>query len=138
MISMWYLIYFCMTTAHWNIWPQHVAFFISLLFSLAAPNLQTAVLCLKSNVYVNWRNYFLALGFLADIDGLCVIWLLLVHTSDIETSAASIIALHFCWLSHLPAVLHNFLMFSRNLCSYKALLLNYWSTPMATMCFSGC
>ena len=29
-------------------------------------------------------------------------------------------------------------MFSRNLCSYDAHLINYWSTPMATMYFSSC
>ena len=31
-----------------------------------------------------------------------------------------------------------FLMFYRNLCWYKALLLNYWTTPTATIFFSSC
>ena len=36
-----------------------------------------------------------------------------------------------------PSYLYNFLMFSRHICLYKALSLNVWSTPMATIrCFS--
>ena len=39
---------------------------------------------------------------------------------------------------NLPTVFYNFLMFSIHICSYKALFLNDWSNPMATMCFSSC
>ena len=55
-----------------------------------------------------------------------------------ETIYASIIALYCCWLSHLPADLYNFLMFSRNICSYRALLFNDWWIPMATICCFSC
>ena len=33
-----------------------------------------------------------------------------------------------------PEDLYNFLIFSRHLCSYIAYLLNYWSTPIITIC----
>ena len=48
--------------------------------------------------------------------------------------AASIIDFDWCWSSHFPADLYNFLTFSRHMCSYKALLLNNLSTPIITIC----
>ena len=69
-------------------------FFIDLHFDLAAPNLPTAVLFFTSNVSLNLRSYFLALGFLVDTYELGVIRLLSVHTLVIENSADPIIALY--------------------------------------------
>ena len=37
-------------------------------------------------------------------------------------------------LSNLSELFYNFLMFPRHLCSYIALLINYWSTPMVNIC----
>ena len=108
---------------------------IDLCFALAGPNLQTAVLCLTSHVSENWRSYFLALGLLLDTYGFGVPGILLVHTTGVETIDASIIALYCCRFSRLPAVLYNFLIFPRHLCSYKSLLLNDCLTPMSTVCF---
>ena len=126
------------------VWPSIFAvfehntlnFLIALRFALAAPNLWTELLCLTSNVYVNWRSDLIEIAFVVDIYWLGVIRLLLVNISFVETIADSIIAFYCYWYSHIPAVLYNFLMFSRNICSYKALLLNDWLTPMSTMCFS--
>ena len=53
-----------------------------------------------------------------------------VNPLVVETIAASRISLNCCWLSHLPDCLYNFLMFSRHLCSYIALLLKDWSISM--------
>ena len=87
--------YFIINTVYYNLilfskYALHVAFdlfsydhgalqcftttyflFISLLFYLTVPNLQTTVLCLTFNVSVNWPGDFLALGFLVDTYGLC-------------------------------------------------------------------
>ena len=65
-------------------------------------------------------------------------WVMLVNPSGVDTNASSIIALYWCLSSILTAVLYKFFVFSRHICSYKALLLNYWSTSMATMVFSSC
>ena len=83
-------------------------------------------------------SYFIAMEFLVDTNGLGVIRLLLVNPSGFETSAASNISFYCCWYSYLPAVLYNFLMFSIHLCLHKSLLLNYWSIPVSTICFSSC
>ena len=48
---------------------------------------------------------------------------------------ASIICLSCCWSSYFPSNLYNFMVFSIHMCSYKALLLNNWSTPIITMCY---
>ena len=69
-------------------------FFIDLHFDLAAPNLPTAVLFFTSNVSLNLRSYFLALGFLVDKCGLGLIGLLLLNPSGAETSYSSIISFY--------------------------------------------
>ena len=69
-------------------------FFIALLFDLAAPNLQTTVLCLTSNVSINSWSSFLALVFFIDMDGLVVFVRLLVHPSGVDTNYVSVIALY--------------------------------------------
>ena len=66
------------------------------------------------------------------------IWLLLVSPSGSETMAYSRIYLYCCWSSNLPESFYTFLMFSRHLCSYRALLLNDWSTPMVKICCFSC
>ena len=106
-----------------------------LRFPLDAPNLRRAVLCLTLNFFENQCRGFIAILFLVDTDGLVSIGLFLVHPSGVETIAAPIIALYCCLSLYLPAVLYNFLKFPSHVCSYKALLLNDWSTPMETMCF---
>ena len=69
---------------------------IALQFSLSASNLQISVLCLPSNISLNRRGDFLALGFLVDTDGLGVIRLLYVHSLVVETISDSRIALFCC------------------------------------------
>ena len=81
---------------------------------------------------VNRHSDFQALGFLTGVDVMGDIGLLLVNISGVETIEASRIYLNCFWMSHLPACLCNFLMFSRHLCSYIALLLKDWSIP--TVC----
>ena len=79
---------------------------------------------------VNIPSDFWALGFLTGVDVMGDIELSSVNPSGVETIAASIISLNCCWSLHLPACLYIFLMFSRYLCSNRALLINDWSIPM--------
>ena len=37
-----------------------------------------------------------------------------------------------------PSYLYKLLMLSRNLCSCRAMILSYWSTPMVTVCSFSC
>ena len=83
-----------------------------------------------SKMLVNRHGDFRGLGFLIGVDVMGDIWLLLVNPSGVEIIAASIISFNCCWSSKLPACLYNFLMFSRHLCSYIALLLKDGSIPM--------
>ena len=132
------LLIFCMTTALCNVWPQHIVFFGCIMIFLSCTKPTNRGIIFDIQCICKLTERFFALGFLVDTCELCVIGLLLVYTSGVETISASIIALYCSWSSHLPAVLYNFLVFSRNLRLYKALLLNYWSTPMATMYFISC
>ena len=66
---------------------------IALSLALYAPNLQTSVLYLKSNVSENGQNHFIALGLLVRSYSLGAIGLLSLHPSGVEKMAASIIAL---------------------------------------------
>ena len=79
---------------------------------------------------VNIHSDFRALGFFVCVDVIGDIGLLSVNTSGLETIAASIISFCYFWFSHLPACLYTFLMFSRHLCSYIALLLKDRWIPM--------
>ena len=55
-----------------------------------------------SNMLVKRQSDLLALGFLTGVDVICILGLLSVTHSGVETIAASIISLRFCWSSHLP------------------------------------
>ena len=63
------------------------------------------------------------------------IGLFLLNYLLVDTIAASRMALYCCLLAHFPADLYDFLIFSRHLCSYKSLLLNYWSITMVIICW---
>ena len=67
---------------------------MALHLDLAALNLRTHILCLKSNVSENGQNHFIALGLLVRSYSLGVIGLLSLHPSGVEKMAASIIALY--------------------------------------------
>ena len=56
-----------------------------------------------------------------------------VIPSVVETMDDSMMDIYCCWLLHFPEYFHNFLICSKHTCSYWALLLNYWSTPMVTI-----
>ena len=86
-------------------------YLIALRFDLAAPTLQVVVLFFTSNMLVKSHSSFLALGLLTGVYVMGDMVLLLVHPSGVETIADSRISLNWCWLSHLPACLYNFLMF---------------------------
>ena len=58
------------------------------------------------------------------VEGPGDIGLLSVNLLGVDTIEASRIALNSSLLSHLPADVYIFLMFSRHLCSYIAQLLN--------------
>ena len=129
------LVYSCMTTALWKFWTQHIAFFDCLMLWLRCTKTPNNSLMFDFQCICKLMELFLSLQLLVVTDELGVVEMLLVNLSGVETSAYSIITLYFCWSSHLPVVLYNFLIFSRHICSYKVLFLNCWSIPMATMCF---
>ena len=55
--------------------------------------------------------------------------------------STSIMTLYCCLLSHFPEHLYNFLIFSKNMCSYRELLLKNLSNTMVTIfcsIFSDC
>ena len=79
---------------------------------------------------LNRHSDFRAHGFLTGVDVMVDIGLSFVNPSGVETIAFSRISFNCVWSSHLPDCLCNFLMFSRHLCSYIALLLKDWSIPM--------
>ena len=91
-------------------------------------------LSLTSNNSVNRRSGFLALGFLEVTKGPCDIGLLSVNISGVENISASIIDLYCYWSSYLPGDLYNLLIFSIQICSYIALLLNDWYIPIVAIC----
>ena len=103
---------------------------IVLRFYLSAPTRQVEGFFFTSKILVTRHSGFLARGFLSGVDFMGDIVLLSVNHSGLETISASRISLNCCWSSHLPACLYNFLMFSINVCSYRALLLKYWSISM--------
>ena len=76
---------------------------------------------------VKRNSDFLAPGFLTGVGFMGDTGLLSVNLSGVETIAASIIYLNYCWLSHLPVCLYNLLIFWRKICSNIALLLKDWS-----------
>ena len=54
------------------------------------------------NMLVKRHTDYLSLSFLAGVDVIGVLGLLSVTPSGVDTIAASIIYLIFCWSSHLP------------------------------------
>ena len=94
-----------------NVYHNIFPFLISLWVSLYVPNLQTSVLCLTSNVSEKKTELFYCTRILLYKDGLCVIGLLLVHPSGVDTNATLKISFYWCWYTYLPAVLYNFLIF---------------------------
>ena len=61
----------------------------------AAAKQSFAVVGLTSNIFVNKPSYFLALGFLTGVDGICTLGLLSVDTSGVDSREASRISLRF-------------------------------------------
>ena len=111
---------------------------VALWFILSAHNLRTEIFCLASNSSENLLIDFLLLGFLVMPDVPDAIGVLSVRPSGVETMAASIMALCYCWSSHLTEDLYNFLVFSKKICLWRALSLKNWSTPMATIDCVSC
>ena len=62
------LIYFCMTTALWNIYHNAFPALFSLRFYLSATILLTEVFCLIFNIKENWWGDFPVFGFLSGSD----------------------------------------------------------------------
>ena len=111
-------------------WLWYSSGFIAFSLDLSAPTCWSAVFFFIPNMLVKTHSDFLALRFLTGVYVMGYMELLSVNPSGVETISASIISLNICWSSHLTAFLYNFLVFWRHLCSYRALLLNYWSIPM--------
>ena len=113
------------------VWPQRFEILVhnllpapvSLHFYLSASIMRTLIFI--SDTSENWRSHFISLGSLSDSDwsddNICFS----MNSSGVEPITYSIIALYYCWSSHLPADLYNFLVFPRHQCSYKALFINY-------------
>ena len=80
-------------------------------FDLSAPNPRITVLVPFSNASENWQSDFFVLGFLTVTDWLVENVLLSVYTSVVDTIATSIMALYYCWSSHLTAYLYNLFIF---------------------------
>ena len=111
-------------------------YLITFCFDLAAQNLHTEVLGLNLNVSKIWWSVLFALGFFTVTDFLSYIGLFSVNSLVVVTIDALIMELYCCWSLHFPEDLYNFLILSRHLCSYIALLLNGWSNTMVTICTS--
>ena len=62
----------------------------------AATKRRFSVLCLTSNMFVNKHSDFLALGYLTGVDVICILGLLYVTPSGVDSKATSIISLRFC------------------------------------------
>ena len=110
-------VYFCMTAALCNFYHNTLTALIALWFALAAPNLRTTILCLKSNASGIWQSDFLTKGFVVGSVWMGEIGLFLFHPYGVENIDDWRMAFNCCWYSHIPAVLYNFLMISRHLCS---------------------
>ena len=76
---------------------------MALRFNFAATNRRLAVVRLTSNMFVNKHSYLLALSFLTGVDVICTLELLSMTLYGVDTIAAYMISLMFCWSSHLPA-----------------------------------
>ena len=85
-------------------WPFRFVFlfqrllrtFMDLRFDFVATNRRFAVVGLTSNMFVNKHSDFLALGFLTGDDVICILGLLYVTPSGLDSRAASRISLRFC------------------------------------------
>ena len=69
---------------------------MALRLYFAATKRRFTVLGLTSNIFVNKHNDFLALGFLAGVDGIYTLGLLSMNPSVVDSRAASRISLRFC------------------------------------------
>ena len=126
---------FGMAASFWYTAPQHTACYDCFALWFSSIYIRSKeVFGLMSNVSVNWRSDFLTKYCFAGTDCPDDIGLFSLNSSGVDTMLASIIDLYFCLSSHFSDNLYNFLMFSRHLCSYKALLLNYRFTPIITIC----
>ena len=70
---------------------------MDLCLDFAATVQSFAVSGLTSNMLVNKHSDLLALGFLAGVYFIGILGLLSVNPSGVDTIAASIISLGFCW-----------------------------------------
>ena len=72
-------------------------------------------------MFVNKHSDFLVLGFLTGVDGICTLGMLSVNTSGVDSRAASILPLRFCWSSYLPAYWYIFFVLFIHMCSKEDL-----------------
>ena len=76
---------------------------MDLRLDFAATKRPFAVVGLTSNMFLNKKSDFLALGFLTGDDVICTLEMLSVNPYGVDSLAASRISLRFCLSSHLPA-----------------------------------
>ena len=112
--------------------------FMALRLDFPATKRRFDVLGLTSNMFVNKHSDFLALGLLTGVDGICTLWLLSVNPFGVNSRAASIMSLRFCWSPHLPACWYIFLMFFIHLCSKEDLVNDDQSMPIVFIWSSRC
>ena len=104
------------------------------IFVLSALNMWTSVFCLKFNGSEKKNSIFRELGLFIFLNVLTAIGLFPVSPSVLDNIIDSIMVLYWCFSSYFLADLNKFLIFYKHLCSYIALLLNDWLTPMVTIC----
>ena len=105
-----------------NTRPQHAACSDGVMLWFISTYPSESSLLLHIQYFRKFTEWFYCNSFLIFIDISDGIGLFLVSPLGAKTAAASRMALYCCLLSYLPAYMYNLLMFSRHLCSYKALL----------------
>ena len=101
--------------------------FMALRLDFSAPTQSFAVFGLTSNMLVKRHSDFLALGFLTIVDVIGKLGLSSVTPYGVESIAALIISLRFCWSSHLPACWYFCIL---HLCSKEDLVNDDLSIPI--------
>ena len=104
--------------------------FVAFRLDFASTKRRFAVFGLTSNMLVNKHSGFLALGFLTGVDAIGTLGISYVTSYWVDSIAASIISLRFCWSSHLPACWYIFFMLFIHMCSKEDLVNDDWSIPL--------
>ena len=83
-----------------------------------------------SNSSENWLRDFLALGFFLVPYAPTAIGMFSIFPSVVETMASSKIDLYWCWSSHLPEDLYNFVIFPKTFVHAEQCYLNIGLTQL--------